>query len=278
MSSPPPKNGSAHSSVRALLRQRRRYALWALILIGLGLGLLGLNLGFAGPLAHAAAFWPALVIAAGLVIFLASRASHTFAPPPFAIDREQYQAACLQVSTAVADVRVAAFVGSTQLAVGQFADDAGPRLQVEEARARLILDHRLAPPFVSGEWTANLVKNLPWSFDLQATIGYFYLNLRDLNVSALSLRSLAGHVDLTLPAAGQGEMDLRLTFGDLALRVPEGMAVKIRVIPGPLATIRLDDKRFIRIADNAWVTPYFSSSPHRFSLTVTLTTGDLVLA
>ena len=229
--------------------------------------------------ARAGAWQPALVIIAGLVIAAFSRAALNFAPPSFAFDREECEAACVQVASFAADTRVGAFAGTTQLTVGQFSGEAGPGLQIDAARghARLVLDHHAATPFISGDWSADLVKNLPWSFDLRSTLGHFILNLRDLNVGGFRLRSLAGNVDLTLPAAGQGEMDLRLTFGDLTLRLPEGMAVKIRVTRGLLADIQLDEKRFIRTGENEWVTPYFSSSPNRFALTLTLVTGDLVV-
>ncbi len=275
------KNGAPTGSTRAALRQRRRYALWALIFIALGLALLVANLGLLapGPVARAGAWQAALVIVAGLAVAAFSRAALNFAPPSFAFDREEYEAACLQVASFAADMRVGVFAGTTQLAVGQFSGEAGPGLQIDAARghARLVFDHRAATPFISGDWSADLAKNLPWSFDLRSTLGHFTLNLRDLNVVGFRLRSLAGDADVTLPAVGQGEMDLHLTFGDLTLHLPEGMAIKIRVTRGPLADIQLDEKRFIRTGEAEWVTPYFSSSPNRFTFTLTLVTGDLTV-
>jgi predicted membrane protein len=101
------------------------------------------------------------------------------------------------------------------------------------------------------------------------------LNLRDLTVTSLSLQSGVGDVDLALPAVGQGDMWLRLGLGDLTLRVPEGMAVKLKLTPGPLTQVRLDGDRFIQTSASEWVTPNFSASAQRFTLSISLTAGDL---
>src|SRR4029077_17324365 len=116
-----------------------------------------------------------------------------------------------------------AFAGSTQLAVGQFPDYAGPLLKAKNGQAQLILDHRAAMPFLVGGWTLSLVKTLPWLLTVRSQVGDCHLNLRDLSVAHLRLDSMWGDVDLTLPATGEGEMNLSLTFGDLILRVPEEM-------------------------------------------------------
>jgi hypothetical protein len=273
----PPAAKTSNGSPRATLRQRRLYAVWAVAFILLGLALLALNLSFSGPFAALAMAWPALIILAGIVVLWVSRAARDFVPPAYAVGRGECEAACLQVSTFATDVRVGAFVGTTQLVVGQFADPAGPRVRTESKQTRLVLDQRAAPPFIAGDWTADLVKGLAWSFELQTVIGHYLLNLRDLTLGSFALRSLAGNVEMTLPATGQGELDLRLTFGDVTVRAPEGMAVKIRVWPGPLASVRLDDRLFIKTDKNEWVTPYYSSAPNRYSLTIALGTGDLTV-
>jgi hypothetical protein len=265
-----PTNGLAVNTARA----HRRLRLCAAALIVAGAFLLAHQLGLLpGPLAQLAAFWPVVLILFGLLL-VAGRAPLGYPPLPFAIERGDYQSASLQCSIGFADARIAAFAGASQLAVGQF-PGGGPRLRMDGSRAQLIMDHRLAFPFLTGPWTISLVKGLPWSLTLRSSAGHLHLNLRDLTVTSLDLRSLAGDVDLTLPATGQGEMNLQLGLGDLTLRVSNGMAIKLKLAPGPLAHIRLDDQRFIQTTPSEWVTPNFSASPQRFTLSVALTAGDL---
>jgi hypothetical protein len=265
-------NGSATPAVR----QRRTYQRWAAVLITSGAVLLAYNLDLfpSGPITVGLQFWPVLMILIGL-LWITGRASFSFPLPAFAIDRGEYQSGHLHLASGLADAQVSPFIGASQLAVGQFPGYGGPRLQADGSRAALILDRHAASPFLIGPWTISLVKGLPWSLTFHSDMGHFNLNLRDLNVTALDLHSGVGDVDLTLPATGQGEMALRLGLGDLTVCVPEGMAVKIKWTPGPLARTRLDGQRFIQTSPSEWVTPNFSASPQRFTLSVALTAGDL---
>jgi len=143
---------------------------------------------------------------------------------------------------------------------------------------RLTLDRRAAAPLLTGPWTAALCKGLPWTLRLRASVGGFTLNLRDLAVVKLDLYSLAGPVDLTLPAAGQGEINLRLTLGDLTLRLPESVGVSLKFEAGPLASLKWNGRRLARVAANEWATPDFATAPERFTLSVNMLAGDLKLA
>jgi hypothetical protein len=271
----PPSIKSGNGRAINTARQARYYRLWALALMVLGACLLAYQLGLLpDPLAQVAALWPALLILLGLVL-VTGRLTLGLALPSFAVDRGDYQSAHLHLAAGVADAQISAFAGASQLAVGQFPGYGGPRLQANAASATLILDRRATSPFFTGPWTVSLVKGLAWSFTLHSDVGHFNLNLRDLTVAALDLRSGVGDVELTLPAAGQGEMTLRLGLGDLTVRIPNGMAVKIKLEAGPLTGVRLDDHRFIQTNPSEWVTPNFSASLQRFTLCVSLTTGDL---
>jgi len=256
-------------------RQRLRYRRWAVALAALGAFLLAYQLGLlSGPLAQAAAFWPLLLILLGLSL-ATGRVALGLPLPSFAADRGDYASAHLHLAAGLADAQVSAFVGASQLAVGLFPGYGGPRLQANGSSATLILDRRATSPFLTGPWAVSLVKGLPWSFTLYSGVGHFKLNLRDLTVTALSLQAGVGDVDLTLPAVGQGEMSLRLGLGDLTVRVPDGMAVKIKLAAGPLTHVRLDEQRFIQTNPSEWVTPNFSASPQRFILSLALNAGDL---
>lgn len=266
-------SSASKPKIKTAARQRNLYVLGALLLIGVGGFLLAgyLQLLPAGWLP----FWPVGLILLGLLIVLTGRMTFGLPLPAFAIARGAYQTAHLWLDGGAADVRLDAFAGSTQLAVGQFPDYAGPRLKIKNDQAQLILDHRAAMPFLIGGWTLSLVKLLPWSLTLRSQSGDCHLNLRDLNVTSLRLDSLVGDVDLTLPTTGQGAMQLSLTFGDLILRVPEEMGVKIKLSAGPLVNTRLDNQRFIQTAPGEWVTPHFSQSPHQDIVSVNLSQGNL---
>jgi hypothetical protein len=263
-------------------RQRFVYILWALAFLAIGAALLSYNLGLwpAGVGARVLAYWPVLLIALGVLILLTGRAALGFDLPTFAIERGEHVSARLGVPSGLSDVRVSAFAGASQLAVGKFPNQGGPRLNVEDGQAHLILDRRAAAPFLlgEGEWSVALAKGLPWTIEAHSTLGDFRLDLRDLTVPSLHLRSWAGHVDLTLPVAGPAEFEIRLTLGDLTVRVPEGAAMRIRLKAGPLTRVQIANPRLAQSAPNEWSTPDLPAAAQPLTLTVELTTGDVFLA
>jgi hypothetical protein len=275
----PGESGGAAPAVKLVAVQRRWYRFGAAALIVLGLLLLAYNL--AGPWEGAgavAALWPALVMLLGLGLPFVTRWARGFQLPAFACERDGSEAAELWVMAGTADVRVEAFAGASQLAVGQFPSPAGPQVTKTGAVTCLVMDHRAAAPLLTGLWTAELSKGLPWTLQLRASVGGFVLDLCDLTVAKVNLESVAGPVDLTLPAAGQGDLYLRLLLGDLTLHLPEGVGVRLKFEAGPLATLKLNSWPLVRLAADEWATPDFAAAPQRFTVRVAMLAGDLRLA
>jgi hypothetical protein len=251
---------------------------WAWAFVALGGVLLASNLGvLPEPTRQVVRLvWPAGLVAAGLWLILTG--AERTQPPPFAVERGQAGAAELVAATGTADLRVQAFAGTSQLVVGEFPGLHGPQVSVAEAATRVELAPRLAAPLLPGRgWSAALVKGLPWRLALSSSLGDLALDLRELNVEAARLRSTLGHVDLTLPAAGQCELDLRLALGDVTVRVPEETAVRIKLTAGPLATVRVESRRFVELAPGEWASPLFAVSPNRCTLALRLGAGELRL-
>lgn len=275
-----PKNGNPTPTAKAPTRQRLVYALWAVGFIALGAVLLIYNLRVwpVGWVANLLSWWPVLLIGLGLLTFWFGLPAQGFQLPTFSIDRGDYTSAHLLINAGTADVKINSFAGASQLMVGQFPAYAGPRVKAVGAQARVNLDRHFAALFLSGVWNATLVKGLPWSLTLTSWLGDFDLNLRDVTIAALRLESIFGQVNLILPSVGQGALDIRLLSGDLNLTIPDGLAVKLILNTGWLARAELNAQRFIRVGPGEWVTPNFSAAPNRYTLAISLTTGDLIVA
>ncbi len=269
-------NGSVSGAANAR-RQRRLYRLAALALMALGVLFLAANLG----LLRADVAWglgvagPALLIALGLLLL--GRARLSLPMPAFAIERAQLECGALEVRSGQTDLEVRAFAGASQLAVGYFPSHSGPRLASEGARGRLVLERRDAWPYYPGRWRVALAKSLPWSLDLASSFGDFELDLRALTLASARIRSMAGSVDLTLPAQGPAEVEVELSLGDLTVRMPDGAAVTLDVQAGPLARSRVAAPHLQRVSPGRWVTQAAASSPPEalVVLRVRLGAGDL---
>lgn len=268
--------------VNGLLRQVRLHRLWALFFVVVGGLLLAANLQLLPPAAQQVLGWgwPALLLGAGLVwLGLAVRARPASADPNFTIERADYTAGEVLVSTGPADMQLRGLApGGDTLAAGQLPTPRGPVVTSAGGVAQLRMTPRLAVPLLpSPAWTLDLTPDLPWTIALQSSLGDLTLDLRDLTVTTAHLQSAMGHVDLTLPARGQAELSVRLGVGNLTVRVPEGMAVKVKVSRGRLATVQPEARRFVELAPGEWATPLFAVSAARCTLTVDLWAGDLTL-
>jgi hypothetical protein len=254
--------------------------LLALVLLSAGLALLAaeLNLlpvGWEQPLAIAA---PAAVMAAGAGLALWDGPDWRRSLPAFAVERDGAACGELVVAAGGQDVDVQALAGSSQLAVGEFPNRRGPRVELRGTAAKIVLDQRRGgAALAGGPWRAALSKSVPWDLDLRATSGHLALNLRDLNVASLKVHSAYGNVDLTLPAQGPGELRLRLALGDLAVTVPEGVEARLRLKVGPLVGVTAPGRRLINVAPNEWMTPLYPTTAERCTVVIDMTAGDLVL-
>lgn len=268
--------------VKGLPRQLRLHRLWAVGFVLVGALLLAANLQLLPPAAQRVVGWgwPALVLAAGLgVLLLAGRVRSTPDEPTFTLAHAGQTAGELTLSSGTADVRLSALApGGEHLAVGQLPTPRGPALTTADGVAHLRMTPQLAVPLLPAPaWALDLTPEMPWVVRAQSSLGDLTLDLRDLPLTAAHLNSALGHVDLTLPARGQADLTAHLGLGNLTVRVPEGMAVKVKVSRGRLATLRPEARRFVELAPGEWATPLFAVSAARCTLTVHLWAGDLTL-
>ena len=254
----------------------RWYRACAVALVAAGLLLLAYNQGWLPDwLARVTAFWPAALIIAGLAMLYTGRPALGFESPPFALERRGVEEGELWIDAGAAEVRLESLTSDDLLATGEFPSFAGPRLEVQGARARLVLDRRGTAPLLPGAWKVALSAQLPWRLHLCSGTGAMSLDLSRLPVDALDLKAWAAPVELCLPATGQGEMNLRLDLGDLTLRLPDGVGLNLRLKAGPLVGVDAAGSPLAQTAPGGWSTPDFAHSPHRFVLNVHMTAGDL---
>jgi hypothetical protein len=272
-----PPTAAAAISPASPMPPRRWYMAVALALGGLLLlGNLGLLRTDARRVVDIA--WAGAVLAAG-VLLAATRGRPTLLPlHSFAIERPEVERAALTATTGAADFQLRVQADDGQLVAGEYGGPATPRLDVRDGEAAVRLDARRSWPLQAGaRWPVALAGDIPWQLDLQSGLGDFDLELGDLEITALRLRTMFGRVELTLPAAGAANLDLDLGFGDLTVRVPDGMAVRLKLAAGPLSEFEHDERRFVRVGPDEWVTPLYAVATNRCTLAVWLWAGDFTL-
>ncbi len=252
----------------------------AVTVLVLGAGLLMANLGLLSPGAERAMqlTWPAALIFAGMGLILAGERLWRTETTPFAVERGEAEQADLVISAGTADVHLEGSQGTGGLAAGEWSARGRPAVTMENHRCTVRLEPRWSLPALGvAAWRVGLAGDVPWRLNVRSTTGGLDLDLRVLNASDVRLRSILGDVELTLPTAGNAELDIALAMGDLTVRVPEEVGVKVKLRLGALAAIDHDARRFIRLSPNEVGTPLYAVAARRCTLTVWLGTGDLHL-
>jgi hypothetical protein len=93
-------------------------------------------------------------------------------------------------------------------------------------------------------WDVNLNPEIPLDLALNTGAGETLLDLRDLQVRAISLETGASATELTLPAAaGLTQVRIKSGVSSVKVRVPDGVAARIRTTGG-LSSTEVDTLRF----------------------------------
>lgn len=228
-------------------------------------------------LAVRSSIWPEILGPIALMLlglFGLGRVWFTAWPQPFTVARGATRSAQLRVRSGAVDVRVTTHADAP-LAIGRFPGRLRPDLSGPQST--LTLRHSFIRPYSQHPWEVAVSSDMPWAFNLASGLGDWDVDLSRLTTARARLRSFAGDARLTLPATGLNTVDVRLTLGNLTVRAPEGLALKLKLKTGWLSKAPLPPERFIRTAPNEWVTPHFSTAPHQCTLAITLTTGDLTI-
>ncbi|OGF53841.1 MAG: hypothetical protein A2Z21_10350 [Candidatus Fraserbacteria bacterium RBG_16_55_9] len=236
---------------------RRSSFFWGSILILAGVLLLLDNLNLI-QVSFWRLFWPLLLVAIGLwmVLEATSRRHSSVGVSQVTIPLEGAQRARVRVRYGAGRLSMNAGAGPSELASGSF----GGGLDHQARREGDLLDVEMRMPterfaWVWGgsrdayNWSLALNGEIPLALNLETGASDMKLDLGELRVTELRLKTGASSTHLTLPAhAGNTRVDIKAGAASLDVRVPMGVAALIR-IDGSLAGIKVDTSRFPRLGD-----------------------------
>jgi hypothetical protein len=120
----------------------------------------------------------------------------------------------------------------------------------------------------------GLNSEIPLSLDLETGASDTRLDLTDLRVTDLRLKTGASATDLTLPAnAGHTRVDIGAGAASVNIRVPSGVATRI-LVKGSLAGINVDTSRFPRMGDTYQSTDY-DTAPNKVDIDIETGVGSI---
>jgi len=116
------------------------------------------------------------------------------------------------------------------------------------------------------EWTVGLTNAIPLSLDVRTGASANRLDLEELMVTDLHVETGASQTDVSLPARGQTVAGFLVGAAQLRVRVPPGVAGRIRT-GGGLSGITIDRARF-PYDGQTYQSPDFGSAANRVDLEI----------
>ncbi len=129
-------------------------------------------------------------------------------------------------------------------------------------------------PWNTLDWDVRLNENVPISLNFNTGAGESRLDLSNLRVTDLVLKTGASATTLTMPAnAGMTRADIETGAAALNVQVPSGVAARIRVRSG-LAGISVDSQRFPRQGD-LYLSPDYETAANKLDMDIQTGVGSV---
>ena len=231
---------------------------WAILLVGLGLLFLANNLGLMSINVWSL-FWPVFLILLGIWFLLGNAmGSSEMVLEEGSIDLAGAERASVQVKHGAGQLTVNSSAESGTLASGTFAYGLDARVKQDGNQLNVVMkpktpvfpDVLLPWNWVTGkglEWNFGFTKEIPLNLVFEIGAVDAHLNLSDLQVKDLRLKTGASATDLTLPAsAGMTQVKIEAGVASVNIHIPDGVAARVEAEAG-LASVSVDQNRFPKV-------------------------------
>ena len=231
---------------------------WAILMVGLGFLFLANNLGLMSVNVWGL-IWPAFLIMLGISFLMGKTwGSEEMVLEEGSINLEGAERATVTVKHGAGKLTVNSSAESGTLASGKFANGLDARVKRDGNQLNVIMQSH-SPVFpeiifpwnwISGngfQWDFGFTKDIPLHLVFETGAVDAHLDLTDLQVKDLLLKTGASSTNITLPAAA-GLTQVRIEAGAAAvnIRVPEGVAARIEAEVG-LAAVSVNQSRFPKL-------------------------------
>jgi len=231
---------------------RRSSLFWGIVIVLAGVLLLLQQLNLI-VFKFWAVFWPLMLILAGVWFLLGPTVfRRDYREEAISIPLEGAAEADIRFKHGAGSLRIGALPNGNELLSGTCVG--GVDLEVHRHADRIKARLRTAPDVWFGfpgtmggrglAWDLKLSPSVVLKLDLESGASELTLDLTELKVSELQVRTGASSSDITLPArAGHTHVTVKAGAAAVNLRLPEGVAARIYIQSG-LAGISVDTNRF----------------------------------
>jgi hypothetical protein len=225
--------------------------------------------------------WPAIIVIFGLWLLIGAFARGRFSATKqhISIPLENACGARIKLDHAAGRLNIRAGALSTELLSGDFGAEVDYKSSLEADQIQLKLRnarHFWAwYPGESLDWDVCLNAGLPLNLRIDSGASATTLDLTDLKVVELDVNTGASSTQINLPAnAGNTLVDIDSGAASLNIRVPTGVAARIRVKSG-IASVNVDSNRFPRLDGGLYQSADYATAANRADITIDTGVGSV---
>lgn len=225
-------------------------------------------------------FWPILLIGAGLWFLYGYFFRPQVEVEHAAIPLGGATRARVRVNHGAGKLQVFAGAGPADLAKGDFAGglDLSSRRSGDTLEVTMKVPTQVFVfPFGPGttlDWSFGLARQVPLELEFETGANDAQIDLTDLLVSKLQLKSGASSTVVRLPAAaGSTRVSVETGAASVKLHVPQGVAARISGSSG-LASIQVDEQRFPRTGMYNQ-SPDYEAAENKVEITISVGVGSV---
>lgn len=230
----------------------RNQVFWGVVLLLVGGLMLAGEFGIRLPNGNSmlSLFWPLLLIGFGVWVLMSVFMRGNVESESASIDLQAAREASVCIHHGAGEFRLHAGAVGNELAHGTFvggleqkSTKSGDRLEVTMRPAN---DLVMVPPFFSRsqlDWDISFNPSVPTALDFNLGANKSDLDLRDLTITDIKLKSGASDTTVTLPAKGRLKADFEVGAASLVLIVPDGVSIRARAAIGA-GDFHVDRNRF----------------------------------
>jgi hypothetical protein len=226
--------------------------------------------------------WPLFLIALGLWFLWGTFFRRAPEVEYASVPLEGAQRARVRLSHGAGRLDIASGAGMNNLVEGDFGGgiDLDSRRNGDALDASLRVPVQVFPfswwPGSTLDWNVRLNREVPLTLEVEGGANDTRIDLRDVRVNDLTLKSGASSTNLTLPArAGMTRARVSSGAASINIAVPEGVAARIRW-RGGLSTVNVNQARFQRLGDT-YQSPDYDSAANKVDLDVEMGVGSVTV-
>ena len=149
-------------------------------------------------------------------------------------------------------------------------DTAAFTLREQDSQANSLIKHSDD----AAVWDLRLNPVTPMRLTLVSDVGNSAIDLAQLHVTDLDLKTSVGNITLTVPGQGHVQALIRGGVGNTTISIPAGVAVRLALSIG-LGSVNVPES--YRQVGSGYVSPDFDTATNRVDLTVSSRAGDITI-